>query len=172
MHQNIAPKCASPECSKPRTGNSKYCRDCRDVARQVWLERVRESKGERVQREARLKDLFDRAHAAGMAAGQEHTPRPMNVVRQDPVTGQVIERYAPVLDGVCGFAWITIRPGNCAAAKYAKAHLQASIAYGGGMQIWVHQFNQSMERKERYANAFADVLREAGIRAWSGSRMD
>jgi hypothetical protein len=93
--------------------------------------------------------VFDRAHAAGIAAARAHQPI-----------------YGPY--AVCGFAWITIHPGTSAAAKYAKAHFQAHPAHRGGMQISVGLFNQSMERKERYADAFARVLQEAGIRADAG----
>jgi hypothetical protein len=111
--------------------------------------------------DAGFTELFAKAHAAGMAAGQAITPRPM-----------YIEGYAPVADGLCGFAWITIRPANCAAAKYAKQHLGAGPHYGGGLDIWVHEFNQSHARKGAYAYAYAAVLQAAGINAVSGSRLD
>jgi hypothetical protein len=39
-------------------------------------------------------------------------------------------------------------------------------------QIWVRGYGQSMQRKAVYAEAFATVLRENGISASAGSRMD
>ena len=45
-------------------------------------------------------------------------------------------------------------------------------SYYGGVDIWVGEFNQSMERKEACAAAMARVLNEAGIKAYSMSRMD
>jgi hypothetical protein len=113
--------------------------------------------------------IVARAESAGLAAGEAVAPRPMVVVGGVP--GGEQKKYF-VSEGVCGFAWITIRPGNSAFARYLKKVGKASKAYGGGVQVWVGQFNQSMQRKEAYANAYAAVLREAGVNAYAGSRMD
>ena len=40
------------------------------------------------------------------------------------------------------------------------------------VEIWVGEFNQSVTRKEAYAQAFAEVLREAGVTAYASSRKD
>lgn len=77
-----------------------------------------------------------------------------------------------VADGVCGFAWVTVKPGNSAFAKWGKAKGLFSKAYGGGVQYWVGEFNQSMQKKEAFAAAVAAKLRDAGIDAYSDSRMD
>ncbi len=77
-----------------------------------------------------------------------------------------------VADGVCGFAWIKIRPANSSFALWAKKAGIAKPAYGGGLQIWVSGYGQSMQKKEAYAAAYAKVLSEAGIKAHSESRMD
>lgn len=122
-----------------------------------------------------LKALFANAHAAGMAAGTAVVPEPMYVVeRVNPLddTSAVKRAYPPVMDGVCGFAWVTIKPGTSRAAKYAKKALGARKGYYGGMEIWVAGFGQSLTRKEAYAEAFAKVLRDAGVTAYAGSRMD
>ena len=113
-------------------------------------------------------ELAAQAHAAGLLAGEECKPRPMVVSYE---SGGVPRRDV-IEDGVCGFAWITIRPGNCGFANYAKKAGLASKAYGGGVQVWVGQFDQSMTRKEAYASAYAKVLQFAGINAIAGSRMD
>lgn len=122
-----------------------------------------------------LERLFADAHLAGMTAAMEHVPTPMLVVEHtNPLNdNSPIKRvYAPVMDGVCGFAWIVIKPANCAAAKYAKEHLGARKGYEPGIHIWVHQFNQSYERKMKYAAAFVEVLRSVGINAYADGRLD
>lgn len=108
------------------------------------------------------KELLDKAHAAGEEAAKACVPTPMH-----------IRGFAPIADGVCGFAWITIKPATSKLAKAAKEHYGARPAYGGGIQIWVSAYDQSMQRKEAYAHAFARVLNDAGHdRVYPGSRMD
>ena len=36
----------------------------------------------------------------------------------------------------------------------------------------VSQYGQSLEKKEAFANAYAEVLSDAGVRAYVDSRMD
>lgn len=107
------------------------------------------------------KALYEKAHAAGAAAAEKCVPVPM------VVSGG----YAPVMDGVCGFAWVKL-PGVGSFAKWMKASGLARKAYGPGLEMWVSAYNQSMAKKEAYAYAFARVLREAGVAAHAGSRMD
>jgi hypothetical protein len=124
---------------------------------------------------AEAKALYDKAHAAGQAAAEAHNPTPMVVFeRVSPFddTSAVKKVYAPVMGGVCGFAWISIHPGNSSFARWLAKNTHARKGYYGGMQLWVRGYGQSMEKKEVYADAFARVLREAGVDAYSGSRMD
>lgn len=119
--------------------------------------------------------IFREAHVAGQLAAQACVPTPMAVVeRANPLDDKspIIRRYPVVQAGVCGFAWVTIFPGNCKAANYAKKNLGWRKPYGGGMQLWVSQYNQSMEMKYAYASAYAGVLQKYGITAYPGSRMD
>ncbi len=109
--------------------------------------------------------LHANAHRAGMAALNAAAPHPMVV--QSNATRQ--QWFVP--DGVCGFAWIEFR-GNTAWGRWAKKSGVASKHYPKGLSIWVSEGGQSMERKEAYARAYADVLRAAGIEAYAGSRMD
>lgn len=122
-----------------------------------------------------LAALMRRAHAAGMAAGEAAVPPVMVVARhENPLddASPVRERWV-VPEGPCGFAWVTVRPGNSRAARVMAETLGARInSYEGGMMLWVGAFNQSITRKEAYAHAFAAMLREAGIKAYSGSRLD
>jgi len=118
--------------------------------------------------------IYDDAHKAGMKAGEDCIPTPMTVVQHanmaDDKSAVVKQWHIP--QGVCGFAWIKIRPANCSFAKWIKKNNLGRNGYDGGIDIWVHEFGQSMEMKEAYANAFAVVLEFYGIKAFSGSRMD
>jgi hypothetical protein len=122
-----------------------------------------------------LTALMRAAHAAGMAAGTAAVP-PMMVVREhvNPLNdNSPVAREWRVPEGPCGFAWVTVRPGNSRAAKVMRDTLGARIdSYAGGMMLWVSAFNQSIVRKEAFAEAFAETLRAAGIRATAGSRLD
>lgn len=124
---------------------------------------------------AQCEDLHQRAHAAGMAAGEAALPTPMHVVqRVNPFddNSPVKRDCGLVMDGVCGFAWIKIRPATGSFARWAKTQGLGHKAYTGGYDIRVRGFGQSMERKAAYADAYAAVLNEAGIKAYSESRMD
>jgi hypothetical protein len=118
---------------------------------------------------------YAKAAAAGKAAGEAAMPCPMIVQqRASPLNdNSVVVQQWRVPEGMCGFAWVTVSPGNCAFANWLKKNKFASKAYGGGVQIWINAFNQSVERKEACANAMAAVLREElGVKAFSGSRLD
>jgi hypothetical protein len=77
-------------------------------------------------------------------------------------------------EGACGFAWITIRPGNSKLANAYKKLGLAKSAYGGGVSVWVGEFGQSIDRKSAYANAYAEKLREltGEERIYGESRLD
>lgn len=120
-------------------------------------------------------DLYTRAHRAGLEAGTNKSPRPM-VVQEH---ANMLDDRSPVvhselvMGGVCGFAWINIKPGTSAFAKWLKKkELARTDSYYGGVTVWVSEFGQSMEKKMAYAAAFANVLCEAGIKAYANSRMD
>jgi len=117
--------------------------------------------------------VFNKAHAAGMKAAQEVTVNPMIVQQRanvlddnSPVTQQWL-----VEDGVCGFAWVSIK-GNTKFGRWASKTGRASKGYPTGLNIWVHEFGQSYTRKYAYAQAFANVLQENGIIAYAGGRLD
>lgn len=112
------------------------------------------------------KEIYDAAHKAG----SEAVERQLEAVVPMTVTDGTNSWF--VRGGVCGFAWVTVRPANCSFARYLKEEKGCRLAYGGGMQIWISDYSQSMQMKEFYARAFAEKLREFGIRATSDSRMD
>jgi len=132
------------------------------------------------------RDIYDEAHARGMAALNAAKPTPMNVVQTDILTGKPLPGatvyHEP--EGMCGFAWISI-PNRRKTAKHEaspqanrdftrwlKANNRGHKAYYGGWDIWVSEGNQSIERKEAYARAFSAYLNECGITSYPGSRLD
>ena len=129
-----------------------------------------------------MRALFDKAYAAGLEAGKTVGVTPMVVGTPKNLMGSLtggddggFDENEPVYfveGGVCGYAWVTVRPANSSFALWLKKNKGASTGYYGGMQLWVREFGQSMQRKEAFAKAFAEVLREAGINAFSESRMD
>jgi hypothetical protein len=165
--------CARPECSEQSVGKSKYCRVHRDAARKAWLEMIK-SKPSAAERDAKWAELHAKACEAGHAAAEACKPTPM-VVQQH---ANMLDDSSPVTQswvvegGPCGFAWVVIRPGNCSFARWAKKHARADKHYYGGVSIWCPLGTQSMAIKEAYCRAYATVLREAGIDAYAGSRLD
>lgn len=127
--------------------------------------------------------LFERAAAAGKAAGEAARPTPMNLIeRANPIddTSPITKVWAPVMEGPCGMAYVNIRPANSSFASWlkkraAKYGLASSglgnpyKGYHGGMEIAVHAFGQSLERKWAYANAFAKVLQDEGVKCYTST---
>lgn len=120
-----------------------------------------------------FKALHEKAHNAGMEAGRNAVPVPMVVVEADGLSDRpkpgAQRFYEP--EGACGFAWVWFK-GNSAWGRWAVRAGLARSHYPSGVSIWVGQFNQSVARKEAYAGAYAKVLKEAGIAAYAGSRLD
>ena len=119
--------------------------------------------------------MYAAADAAGRAAAEAAMPVPMVVAEADVLTGAKLAggREWYVEGGCCGFAWITVRPGNSAFANWLKANGKARPdSYAGGVRISVSAYGQSMARKEAYASAFAEVLTGLGVKAYPGSRID
>lgn len=119
--------------------------------------------------------LHERAHQAGVAAGEGIRPMPVVVVRREnPLddTSPIVKQYAPNYDGLCGFAWVRF-PGTSAFARALKKEGLARPSYPSGFQVWVRDFDQSLERKTAYAHAYAEILREGGVKnVYAQSRVD
>ena len=118
---------------------------------------------------------FAKAAAAGKAAGEAAKPRAMMVVQpSNPLDDNSVPNAMwHVPEGACGFAWVNVSPGNSPFANWLKKKKLASKAYHGGVDIWISDFGQSVERKEACATAMASVLREEiGVKAYASSRLD
>ena len=95
---------------------------------------------------------WDAAMLIGLEAGNKSSPTPMCVT--DGRGGNW-----EVSDGVCGFAWLEFA-GNTAFGKWAKETKNARPAYPTGLRVSCWEFGQSLTRKEHWAFAVANYLRE------------
>jgi len=119
----------------------------------------------RAERNAGFTALERIAHAAGIKAGRECRPIPMIVSTASGIEIECVD------DGACGFAWVAFA-GNTAWGRWAKKQGIARSHYPSGLCVWVSEFGQSVDRKSAFASAYAQVLRNSGIDAHSGSRLD
>lgn len=118
---------------------------------------------------------YAKAYAAGKAAGEAALPTPMVVSEHvNPLDdNSAVKRAWYVSEGACGFAWVTVAPGTSSFAKWLVKGKRARKAYRGGVEIWIGEFGQSVDRKSAMAGKMAEVLREElGIEAYAGSRLD
>jgi len=119
--------------------------------------------------------LLERAHLMGMDAGRGSTPTPMIVGSPSTPFGSDIDYSKPthfVESGVCGFAGVVIKPARGKFVSYLKSLGMGHKHYYGGWYVSVHEFGQSLTRKEAYARAYAKVLSEEGMSCYVDSRMD
>lgn len=139
-------------------------------------EKIAAEKVDRQGRYAKFAEAYDKAAAAGRVAGQAASPVPMVVQERAGPFGGPVKQEWYVEGGVCGFAWVSVSPGNSSFAKWLSKQGLARKAYGGGVQIWISAFGQSMQRKEACAYAMAKVLQEelsdSKLSIYAGSRMD
>lgn len=121
-----------------------------------------------------FKSLYEAAYAAGKEAAAKVVPPAMVVYSADLAGNRIPgskSYYVP--DGPCGFAWVKVRPGNSAFARWlVRSGLARKDSYNGGVSISISAYNQSVARKEAHAYAMAEALREAGFRAYADSRLD
>lgn len=189
-------KCAQEDCKQPTSGKSKYCATHKAEARKRWLEMIA-SRPRAAERKDDFNAILQEAHAAAVAAVAAVKPTPMVVVqRENPFDDKspIVKQYEPVEGGVCGFAWINIRPATQAFARYLKERFDphtgpngkrkpvgvnagdldyyGHAGYYGGFELSVGYYGQSMERKLAHAQAFAEVLNKHGVKAYASSRMD
>ena len=77
-------------------------------------------------------------------------------------------------DYYCGFAWVQVSEKASTKLGRALKSIGFTKAYGGGLQLWNPSgtMSQSMTLKEVGAQAYADVLKQAGIPAYVQSRAD
>jgi hypothetical protein len=95
------------------------------------------------------------------------------VVKAQEATGESLKQYGENPMG-CGFAWVTINPAKGEFVKYLKALGVGSKGYPKGYSIWnpSGNYTQDMDAKYAGAQAFAKVLRDNGVNAVEGCRLD
>ena len=119
--------------------------------------------------------VLERAHLMGMDAGRRVGVTPMVVGTPTELMGNEIDyskKTYVVEGGVCGFAGVVIKPARGKFVSYLKSIGMGNKHYYGGWYVSVREFGQSLTRKEAYAEAFADVLKEVGMKVYVDSRMD
>jgi hypothetical protein len=130
-----------------------------------------------------FKEILAEADAAGKEAVKKAKIIPMIVGEAKNLFSNEIDYNKPVElveDGYCGFAWTYVYPEHKGNTKLGKQERKILEAFGFEQDycnpkkytLWVSDFNQSMQKKEAYARAFAAVLSSFGIRAGAQSRMD
>lgn len=128
------------------------------------------------------KVICDKADAAGQAAVEKLQVVPMIVGQETSfMSGKIdyTKQTHYVEDGVCGFSWVDVYPqhkGNTRLGKEERKVLEA-VGFKKSYESkryykWVSAYNQSMQKKEAYAKAYATVLRENGVKAQYGSKLD
>ena len=89
--------------------------------------------------------------------------------------------YAGQDEGMCGFAWVNIRPTNKGNTKAGKEERKVLRAMGFELDWTGKEFQwwnpsglgvQNIDAKEAGAMAAARVLRDYGFDAYAGSRLD
>lgn len=139
-------------------------------------EKIAYEKAERLARYARFAEIFADANKAGWEAHEAALPQPMVVEEVQPLTGVPTGKQWHVAEGLCGFAWVTVRPGSSSFARWLVKQGHARSSYQGGVMIWVSTQTQSYDRKTAFAQAMAAVFTEApelaGLRIFPGGRLD
>lgn len=122
----------------------------------------------------------------------------MNALKNAEVIPMVVQEHVNMIDdkspvakqwvvegGVCGFCSITFKANTKENRKFLAGLKKAGLAgedkngnikwsksYNGGFGYWVSQGGQSLQRKEAFGHAFANVLQKHGITCYVNSRMD
>jgi hypothetical protein len=112
--------------------------------------------------------LFRAAQETGRKAGFACVPTPVSFGIAADLTGNEMVPGSEVVDmeGVCGCAWVVVRPGRCKFANWLKRNKLGSYdSHRKGVLISPKDFGQSLDRKRAWATAFAEVLNDAGINA-------
>jgi hypothetical protein len=164
--------CAVTGCVVPTSGASKYCRPHAKEARERWLAMIREKSAARDERTRTFAGAWFRACDAAKVAHKAAEPTPMVVVEKNVVTGEDKQRWF-VSEGCCGYASVSVVPGNHPFAIWAKKNAGFRKSYKGGCVSATFSYgSQSYERSCAAADAAVAVLREAGIPAYVDSWID
>ena len=123
--------------------------------------------------------LYRAAHEAGQVAADAAVPTPM-LVGTAVGLSDIIDETKPVYvvrGGLCGFAYIIVRPARGGFVNWMRDNGIGYKHYYGGWTIPARpltppDLSQSVEIKEKYARAFAGVLRDHGINCTVETMLD
>lgn len=96
------------------------------------------------------------------------------VIREAHVAGwAAVNRLYGEPHGACGYVRVAVSDGRSSFARWARAH-EGWSGEGGrpGVAMLVSAGGYCITRNEAYARAYADVLQQHGIDAYSLSRLD
>lgn len=118
------------------------------------------------------KKIIAEIHKECFEYGNQHQPTPMLVAQHEsPLNdSSPIKQTWAVPDGVCGFAWVSFK-GTEPFAKWCKENtewlrsigLYFGNSYPTGKHLSVMHYNQSYEKKMKYAGHLAHLLVEKSI---------
>jgi len=168
--------CNWKDCSEDRAGNSKYCWHHRAEARKNWKNSIEKKSQDRKQRYANFDRVWNKACRLAREESDKCVPTPMTVVEnQDPLDdNSPLKKAWFVRSGVCGYAWLVVRPGNSSFAKWMRKNKDSRQAYHGGEHWSCPLRIQSMEIQIAYIHEFVRVLESElkDIKVYSMNRMD
>jgi len=139
-----------------------------------------EQKYQKLVRAESYQTIWQEALAAGEQAMISCTSTPMVVQQHTNMLddSSPVEKQWFVSGGVCGFAWVNIKPATAKFSRWLTQH-DSNVkpdSYYGGLTYWVYQGGQSMELKSAFAGAMARCLnhysKQLGIRVIPMERMD
>ena len=123
--------------------------------------------------------IFTNAVAAGKAAATAYAAAgnvvPMVVGSPSTPFGTDVDYSKKtyfVADGVCGFAWVHFPKANTAFTKWLKKAGHGHKGYPTGWDVWISDYNQSMQLKDVHAHAMAAYFNSHGYTCYAQSRMD
>jgi len=129
-----------------------------------------------------FEDIWTEATNAAIVAHNDCVPVGMTVGQASGLFGNAIipgtEEY--VADGVCGYAWIQVKPARGPFVKWMKQNKLGDTGVYGGWTISPSDFDRSlgrtlsMQRKEAAMRAACAVLKKhfPESKIWVTSRMD
>jgi hypothetical protein len=75
-------------------------------------------------------------------------------------------------DGMCGFAWLTLPDGRAPFARWLRLNKIGYRGHPRGWTIMASIQTQSLEREQKYIEAFAQVLKLNGFECTTHWRYD
>ena len=176
IERGLIMKCA--RCNSQTVGKSKYCRTHRAEARKRWKSMISEKSAERNARYTAFSEALESGRLKAQMAAKAAVPVPMVVQEHENMLddGSPIVKQWHHSEGVCGFAWVRVLPGNSSFARWAVKRKLATSHYRGGITLQAGYHGQSLERAEAYTRALAKSLRtdlaSYNLRIYSQSRID